>query len=64
MGHMGEFIMITYYIEDLDISDLNALIEKGVCFDVQSKTSVLSCDSCRGLHDEVRADRDKSATDL
>lgn len=31
----------TYFIEDLSLADLDKLIERGVCFDVASKNTLL-----------------------
>ena len=31
-----------YYIEDLTIEEVDRLIERGVCFDITSKNTVLS----------------------
>ena len=34
-----------YYVEDLTLADIDKLIERGVCFDITSKTTLLPKDS-------------------
>lgn len=56
--------MMTYYIEDLTIEELDRLVEKGKIFDVTSKTSVLSKSESYGDRDAFWRDGDKRAEDL
>ena len=49
--------MDTYFIEELDIADLDALMDKGVCFDVCSKAAVLPVDNGSCESDEIWDDR-------
>lgn len=49
----------TYFIEDLTIEDLDALIERGACFDVVSKNAVLPENRGELRRDNVRGGRDE-----
>ena len=53
-----------YDIEDLSIERIDELIEKGVVFDVSSKTSVLSKGPSYNARDAFWSDRDKRAEDI
>lgn len=48
----------TYAIEDLSIAQLDDLIEKGVCFDVYSKTALLAWRKSGSDADTVRESGD------
>lgn len=48
-----------YYLEDLTLADIDKLIERGVCFDITSKTTLLPKDSSSVQRDHFWSDRDK-----
>ena len=52
-----------YYIEDLSVEDVDALIEKGEVFDVVSKTSILQSRSA-GDRDSFWGDGDRQSNSL
>ena len=53
-----------YYIEDLTLSDIDDLIERGVCFDVTSKNTVLSEGDCLPVGDNFWGDGDNVPGDI
>lgn len=53
-----------YYIEDLTIEKIDELVERGVVFDIASKTSVLSKNRRNNENDEIWSSRDKRAFNL
>lgn len=53
-----------YYIEDLTIDMIDNLVEKGVVFDVASKTSLLPKNTSHNERDTVRSSRNKRIEDL
>lgn len=54
----------TYYIEDLTLDDVDALVERGVCFDVTSKVALLSERNDIGNRDTFWYDGDKQTQSL
>lgn len=54
----------TYYIEDLTLDDVDALVERGVCFDVTSKVALLSERDDIGNRDTFWYDGDKQPQSL
>lgn len=53
-----------YYIEDLTIEKIDELVERGVVFDIASKTSVLSKNRRNNENDEIWSSRNKRAFNL
>ena len=45
-----------YYVEDLTLADIDKLIERGVCFDITSKTTLLPKDSSTLQRDHFWSD--------
>ena len=54
----------TYYIEDLTLDDVDALVERGVCFNVTSKAALLSERDSAGNRDAFWYPGDKSTDNL
>lgn len=48
-----------FYVEDLTVEDVDALIERGVCFDITSKNTLLSKRPSYINGDDIRSSRDK-----
>lgn len=51
----------TYYVEDLSIEDVDKMVERGVCFDVTSKVSLLSNTAGNNRNDAFWFPRDEYA---
>ena len=54
----------TLYIEDLTIDEIDDLIERGVVFDVTSKTAVLSKDRSNDERNSFWSNGDKFTGDI
>jgi len=53
-----------YYIEDLTLEQIDELVERGVVFDIASKTSVLSKNRGNSSPDKIRSNGDKRTDDI
>lgn len=56
--------MKTYFIEELDLNDLDKLIEKGECFDVRSTAALLSDADGARVSDTLRDSGNRYADDI
>lgn len=54
----------TYYIEDLTLEQVDALIEKGEVFNVQNKSSILPESRVRGERDAFWGIGDNNTDDI
>lgn len=54
----------TYFIEDMSIEEIDDLIERGVCFDLTSKNTILPEDRGKLPRNDVRVTGSKLSDDL